>query len=131
VALSWANDDRSRFVLPGLLSPIPLARLIALSDLHVYRALLSELSWSLWNALACEATVLASEMALVRGVIEPSKHGLLVGFFDVEGMVGFANRVLEAPEEYRHVGQLASSLLDRAAVRERCVEIRLTSDRLS
>jgi glycosyltransferase involved in cell wall biosynthesis len=50
------------------------------------------------------ATVLASDTAPVREVIEPGVNGLLAGFFDVDGLAEAANRVLDAPEDYRALG---------------------------
>jgi hypothetical protein len=62
------------------------------------------LSWSLINALACGATVLASDTAPVREVIEHGKNGLLADFFDVDGLASTANQVLERPKDFQHLG---------------------------
>jgi glycosyltransferase involved in cell wall biosynthesis len=102
--LSRDDYDLSRFVFLGLLPPAQLARLFALSDLHVYLTVPFVLSWSLLNALACGTTVLASDTAPVREVIEPGRNGLLVDFFDTDAMAEVANRVLDAPDKYRHLG---------------------------
>src|SRR4029077_15523070 len=73
--------DLSRFVFTG---PVPIGTLVqifALSDLHIYLTVPFVLSWSLLNALSCGVTVLASNTAPVREVIEPDKTGLLADFF--------------------------------------------------
>src|SRR5262249_4292461 len=80
------NYDLSRFIFLGLLRPPQLAQLFALSDVHVYLTVPFVLSWSLMDALACGATVVASNTAPVREMIEPGTNGLLVDFFDVDGM---------------------------------------------
>lgn len=56
-------------VFLGQVPPDDLARLFAFTDLHVYLTVPFVLSWSLLNALACGATVLASDTAPVREVI--------------------------------------------------------------
>jgi glycosyltransferase involved in cell wall biosynthesis len=109
--LSRDDYDRSRFVFLGLLPPAELARLFALSDLHVYLTVPFVLSWSLLNALACGATVLASDTAPVREVIGPGGTGLLADFFDADGMAEVADRVLEAPDEYRHLGAAGADMV--------------------
>lgn len=102
--LAQDTYDLSRFVFLGLLPPAELAQLFALTDLHVYLTVPFVLSWSLLNALACGATVLASDTAPVREMIAQGRNGLLVDFFDVDGFAETAQRVLDAPAEYRALG---------------------------
>lgn len=102
--LAQDHYDLKRFLFLGLLPPAQLAALFALSDLHVYLTVPFVLSWSLLNALACGATVLASDTAPVREVIEPGRTGLVQDFFDVEGLTATAERVLDHPEDYRQLG---------------------------
>jgi glycosyltransferase involved in cell wall biosynthesis len=63
------------------------------------------LSWSLLNALACGATLLASDTAPVPETIEHGKNCLLTDFFDVNGLAETAATVLDAPNDYRHLGE--------------------------
>lgn len=58
--LSGDAHDQSRFAFTGLLPEAELAKLLAATDLHVYLTIPFVLSWSLGDALACGATVLAS-----------------------------------------------------------------------
>jgi len=102
--LAQDDYDLSRFVFLGLVPPPVLAHLFNLTDLHIYLTVPFVLSWSVLNALACGATVLASDTAPVREAIEHGRNGLLVDFFDVEGLVETADRVLDAPQDYRHLG---------------------------
>jgi glycosyltransferase involved in cell wall biosynthesis len=81
-----------------------LAQILALTDLHVYPTVPFVLSWSLMNALSCGATVLASSTAPVQEVIERGRNGLLVDFFDVDGLAETADRVLDAPQDFKHLG---------------------------
>src|SRR5262249_49851107 len=103
--LSRDDYDLSRFVFTGLLPIGGLVQLFAISDLHIYLTVPFVLSWSLLDALACGATVLASDTPPVREVIEAGKNGLLTDFFDVEVLAGAASRVLDAPQEYKHLGR--------------------------
>jgi glycosyltransferase involved in cell wall biosynthesis len=96
--------DLRRFAFLGLVPPAELARLFALTDLHVYLTVPFVLSWSLLNALACGATVLASDTAPVREVIEHGRNGLLADFFDADALADVANRVLDDPGQYRPLG---------------------------
>jgi glycosyltransferase involved in cell wall biosynthesis len=112
---SWvlARDDYdlSRFVFTG---PVPigtLVQLFALSDLHIYLTVPFVLSWSLLNALACGSTVLASDTAPVREVIEPGKNGLLTDFFDIERLASMAGQVLDAPQDYKSLGRAGIDLI--------------------
>ncbi len=103
--------DLSRFVFTGLLPMGTLAQLFAISDLHIYLTVPFVLSWSLMNALACGTTVLASRTAPVREMIEHDKNGLLVDFFDVEGLAQLAGKVLDAPQDYRHLGRAGIEMI--------------------
>lgn len=127
--LEWvlARDDYdlSRFVFPGLVPSPTLAQLLSNSDLHVYLTAPFILSWSLLNALACGATVLASDTAPVREVIEPGVNGLLADFFDVEGLADRAERVLDAPEEFRHLGREGAETVRRSYSLEACLPLQL------
>jgi glycosyltransferase involved in cell wall biosynthesis len=102
--LAQDDYDLSRFIFLGLLPPPVLAQLFQLSDLHIYLTVPFVLSWSLMNALACGTTVLASDTAPVREMIEPGRNGLLADFFDVEGMAETARHVLDAPGDFKHLG---------------------------
>ncbi len=103
--------DLSRFVFTGLMPTPQLAQLLAVTDLHVYLTVPFVLSWSLMDALACGATVLASDTPPVREMIEPGKNGLLFDFFDVDGLADAAIRVLDAPQEHRPLGQAGVALV--------------------
>jgi glycosyltransferase involved in cell wall biosynthesis len=103
--------DLSRFVFTGLVPIGTLAQLFALSDLHIYLTVPFVLSWSLMDALACGTTVLASDTAPVREMIESGKNGLLVDFFDVEGLANLAGQVLDRPHEYRPLGRAGVEMI--------------------
>lgn len=109
--LAQDNYDLARFNFIGRVTPEVLAGIFSITDLHLYFTVPFVLSWSLMNALACGATVLASDTAPVREMIEHEKNGLLVDFFDVDGFVRQANRVLDDPATFRPLGEAGVELI--------------------
>ena len=109
--LARDDYDLSRFVFTG---PVPigtLVQLFALSDLHIYLTVPFVLSWSLLDALACGTTVLASNTPPVREVIEDGKNGLLRDFFDVDGLADQTDKVLDAPQDFKHLGKVGIEMV--------------------
>jgi glycosyltransferase involved in cell wall biosynthesis len=113
--------DLSRFLFTGFLPAPALAQLLALTDLHIYLTVPFVLSWSLMDALACGATVLASDTPPVREMITHGQNGLLTDFFDVEGLAEAAARVLDAPQDYRPLGQAAVEMVRERYSLEVCL----------
>ena len=113
--------DLGRFWFVGTLPPVLLAELFAVTDLHMYLTVPFVLSWSLFNALACGATVLASDTGPVREIVRPGDTGLLADFFDVAGMADRIGAVLDRPEEYRHLGANAADLVRREYTLDVCL----------
>ena len=85
------------------------------------------------NALACGTTVLASDTGPVREMIEHGRNGLLVDFFDVEGLAATASKVLDAPQEYKHLGQAGVEMIQSHYSLDVCLPqmLRLYEDALS
>lgn len=119
--LSEGGYDLDRFVFTGLVPPNELARIFALTDLHIYLTVPFILSWSLLSALACGATVLASDTAPVREVIDHEVNGLLTDFFDIEAMAEAACRVFDSPGEFRPLGQAAVARIAERYSSEVCL----------
>jgi glycosyltransferase involved in cell wall biosynthesis len=119
--LARDDYDLSRFIFTGPVTIGNLVRLFALSDLHVYLTVPFVLSWSLLNALACGATVLASDTPPVREVVEHGKNGLLVDFFDADRMADMASQVLDAPGDYRHLGKAGVEMVAQRYSLEVCL----------
>ena len=105
--------DRSKFLFTGLLPVSKLVDVWSLSDLHLYFTVPFVLSWSLMDALACGCTVLASDTAPVREMIEDGRNGRLCGFYDVDGFAARAVEVLRDPGAFRHLGREAASRIRR------------------
>jgi glycosyltransferase involved in cell wall biosynthesis len=107
------NDDYdlSKFAFVGLIPPGQLARLLSLSDLHIYLTVPFVLSWSLFNALACGCTVVASDTEPVREVIARGQNGLLADFYDIDGLARHSLEVLRDPASHRSLGQNGMALI--------------------
>jgi glycosyltransferase involved in cell wall biosynthesis len=119
--LAQDNYDLSRFQFTGLMPTPLLAELFAVSDLHVYLTVPFVLSWSMMDALASGTTVLASDTAPVREMIEHGKNGLLIDFFDLEGMVDMAGKVLDAPADYKPLGEAGAAMIREKYSLEVCL----------
>src|SRR5262249_40602977 len=81
------------------------------TDVHVYLTVPFVLSWSLMNALACGATVLASDTAPVREMIQPGVNGVLFDFFNADVLAELASQLLDRKEEYQVLGQQAAAII--------------------
>jgi glycosyltransferase involved in cell wall biosynthesis len=109
--LSQDTYDLSRFHFLGLIPPTELAKLFNITDVHVYLTVPFVLSWSLMNALACGATVLASDTAPVREMIQPGVNGVLFDFFNADALAELANQLLDRKDEYQVLGRQAAAII--------------------
>ena len=99
--------DLSKFLFTGWVEEPALAAILSLSDVHIYLTQPFIASWSLINAMACGAVVLASDQACVREYIRPGENGLLAEFFDAAGIAERALAVLRDPLAYRPLAEAA------------------------
>ncbi|MEP1354434.1 MAG: glycosyltransferase family 4 protein [Tateyamaria sp.] len=100
--LDW---DRLHF-----LGQVPYAnyqQIIQISTCHIYLTMPFVVSWSLLESMSMKATIVASDVAPVREVMEHGKTGLLVDFFDHEALAAQVAEVLECPGDFSHIGGAA------------------------
>jgi glycosyltransferase involved in cell wall biosynthesis len=109
--LERSGLDRSRCRFLGRLPPAELAHLMAVGDCHVYLTVPFILSWSLLDALACGAAVVASDVAPVREMIRHDETGLLADFFDAKGLADHVLRVLAEPDTRDRFGRAGAELV--------------------
>jgi glycosyltransferase involved in cell wall biosynthesis len=84
--LAEVTLDATRTHFLGRIPRPQYIKVLQVSAAHVYLTYPFVLSWSLLEAMACGAWVIASDTAPVREVLrEGDGHGTLTGFFDVEG----------------------------------------------
>jgi glycosyltransferase involved in cell wall biosynthesis len=82
------------------LGRVPYGKFVALlqlSSVHVYLTYPFVLSWSMIEAMSCGCAVVGSATPPVLEVIKDGENGLLVDFFDSDGIVDAVNRVLDHP----------------------------------
>jgi glycosyltransferase involved in cell wall biosynthesis len=110
--LSQDRYDLSRFLFTGQILEEQLVEVLSRSDVHIYLTMPFVLGWSLLDALACGCTVVASDTAPVREVVQHEQNGLLADFYDVDGLARLALQVLDDPEKFRPLGQAGVRLVD-------------------
>lgn len=123
--------DLARIHFVGRVPHRVLHDLFRVCACHVYLTYPFVLSWSLLEAMACEAVVVASATAPVREVIEPGNNGLLVDFFDGEGLAAAIAAVLADRAAHRPLGQAARrSVVQRYDLNSLCLprQLRLLDD---
>jgi len=100
--LDW---DRIHFV--GQVPYETYVKTIQLSRCHIYLTAPFVLSWSLLEAMSMGATVVASDTAPVREVMEDGKTGFLIDFFSPEALAEKVADVLAHKDNYRRIGEAA------------------------
>lgn len=92
------------------LGHIPYEHFLAVlqvSTVHVYLTYPFVLSWSLLESMSVGCAIVASDTPPVREVIEDGKTGVLVDFFDVEGLAEKVLELLRDPSLRRKLGENA------------------------
>jgi glycosyltransferase involved in cell wall biosynthesis len=99
------DHDRVHFV--GRVGYDALLRLFSVTTAHVYLTYPFVLSWSLLDAMACEALVIGSDTAPVREVIRDGENGFLVDFFDHNALADKLTEVCSNPNGYDGIRRAA------------------------
>lgn len=96
--------DWSRVHFLGQLPYGTLMNLIRLARCHVYLTVPFVLSWSLMEAMALEKTVVATDVAPVREVVDDGKTGFLFDYFKPVDLAERVADVLAHKDNYRNIG---------------------------
>jgi len=98
--------DASRVLMPGQVPYETYLRLLQRSDAHVYLTYPFVPSWSLREALACGAAVIAADVEPVREFVTDGRNGLLTPALDPKRL---GERILELLEDDRLTRRLRSA----------------------
>jgi len=122
--LSKDEYDLSRFHFLGVIPGQDLATLFNLSDLHIYLTVPYVLSWSMLQAMATGCLILGSATAPVQEAIDDGVHGLLVDFYDVDGLAARALQMLRDPAQYQPLRQAARArAVERYDAQKCCTDL--------
>ena len=106
-----SDADWARVHFLGRIPYDQFLRLLQVSRVHVYLTYPFVLSWSLMEAMACEAAIVASDVAPVREVIAHDKTGRLVDFFQTEALISEVCTLLDDAEMRARLGREARKLM--------------------
>ena len=98
----WA---RVRFV--GHLPHEKYISLLQISSVHIYLTYPFVLSWGMLEAMSAGCAIVGSDTEPVREFITHGEDGLLVPFFDGDGLVDSVTQLLENPQRRTELGQKA------------------------
>lgn len=93
--LDEVKPDIARLHFTGLLSRSELIRVYRASDLHLYLSAAFVTSWSLQEAMACEAPILASDNDASKEYIRDGENGFLCDPYDRKALLARAVEVLD------------------------------------
>jgi glycosyltransferase involved in cell wall biosynthesis len=99
--------DWSRVHMLGRVPYEKYRQIIQLSRCHIYLTMPFVLSWSLLEAMAMQAPIVASDVAPVREAVTHGQTGLLVDFFDPAALAEQVVEVLANPAAHAHLGPAA------------------------
>jgi len=108
-----APIDLSRVHFLGRIPHEAHVRVLQLSRAHVYLTYPYFLSWSMLEAMSAGCLVIGSSTPPVTEFLEHEKNGVLVDFFDIQGLANQVCEVLAKPEKFAPL---------RLAARQKIVE---------
>lgn len=104
------DEDWARVHFLGKIPYDKFLTMLQITSAHVYLTYPFVLSWSLIEAMASEAPIVASDVAPVKEVIVDGHNGQLVDFFDKDALVDQVCNVLEDKELASRLGKNAREL---------------------
>ncbi|MBR0660015.1 glycosyltransferase [Neoroseomonas oryzicola] len=102
-----ARLDPARVHFTGRIPHEGLVSLFRASAAHVYYTYPFVLSWSLVEAMGCEALIIGSDTPTLSEVIRHGENGLLLPFFDHQRMADAVVDALAHPDRYVPLRQAA------------------------
>ena len=103
--------DESRLHFVGPLPYNQYVKLLQVSSAHIYLTYPFVLSWSFLEAMAAGCPIVASDTAPVREVMQDKYSGLLVDFYDIDGIVKNVNELIDHKEKYQLLRENARDMV--------------------
>jgi glycosyltransferase involved in cell wall biosynthesis len=114
--------DLQRVIFLGKVPYTHLLTLFSMTALHIYFTTPFVLSWSMLEAMACEATVLASSTEPVVEVINDGDNGVLFDFLDEDNLLEQVDRLMEDESIRKAIGQRArQTVIENYDLQTRCL----------
>jgi glycosyltransferase involved in cell wall biosynthesis len=121
-----ARIDRERVHFVGKLPHEVLTQLFQVSAAHVYLTYPFVLSWSLMEAMSIGTLIIGSRTAPVEELIEHGRNGLLVDFFDPEGLAENIADALERRADLIHLRTAArQTITEKYDLMKHCLPAQL------
>lgn len=105
-----SDEDWARVHFLGRIPYEQFLQLLQVSRVHVYLTYPFVLSWSLLEAMSCEAAIVASDTGPVREVITHDETGRLVDFFDENAIISEICALMDDAETRQRLGRNARKL---------------------
>ncbi len=118
-----AEIDPNRVHVVGFLSKDQYRAVLQVSKVHVYLTYPFILSWSLLEAMATGAPIVASNTAPIKEFIKDGKTGLLFDFFDTQELIEKVVKQLDS--KHSHLDKLTRSareLVEKDFAQTDCVK---------
>lgn len=106
-------QDWERVHFLGRIPYDTFTQLLQVSRVHVYLTYPFVLSWSLMEAMSCQAAIVAGRVAPVEEVITHGQTGRLVDFFDGDALVAEVCDLLDDADARQGLGAAARRLIQK------------------
>lgn len=121
-----AKLDMARVHFTGRIPHDGLVALFRLTRAHVYYTYPFVLSWSLVEAMGCEAPIIGSDTPPLAEVMENGKNGILLPFFDHACMADAVVDALANPDRYVPLRKAARrTMLERFDLHAHCLPLQV------
>ena len=119
--LASLDIPKDSIIFPGVVPHPVLRQLFQISAAHLYLTYPFVLSWSVLEAMACGALVIASDTAPVREVIGSGRNGILVPFFDTDALAESILEALKSPDSFAELRIAARRTIEQRFRLDECI----------
>lgn len=114
------SSDRVHFL--GRVGYPTFIKLLQVSSVHVYLTYPFVLSWSMLESMSAGCALVASATPPVQEIIKDGQNGLLVDFFDQDGLAKRISEVLDHPDRMKRMRKQArKTVVQRYDLADKCL----------